>query len=99
AQVLVNLVANAEKYSGEHKEIGLELHVSSGPSAIVEARVLDRGLGIPPGCEEKIFEQFYRAHDALGSGIQGTGLGLTLARQIAQVHGGTLTFEPRAGGG
>ena len=41
-------------------------------------------MGVPAGCEEKIFEKFYRAHDSLSSGIQGSGLGLTLARQIAR---------------
>jgi len=65
----------------------------------VEVKVLDRGLGVPPGCGEKIFEQFYRAHDSLSNGIQGSGLGLTLARQIARAHGGDVVYEPRDGGG
>jgi signal transduction histidine kinase len=62
-------------------------------------RVLDRGTGVPRGSGEKIFEKFYRAHDSLGSGIQGSGLGLTIARQIARAHGGDVTYEPRPGGG
>ena len=45
--------------------------------------VLDRGTGVPAGEERKIFEAFYRAHDSLASGIQGSGLGLTLAQRIA----------------
>jgi signal transduction histidine kinase len=65
----------------------------------VEVKVLDRGPGVPRGCEEKIFEQFYRAHDSLNSGIQGSGLGLTLARQIARAHNGDVVYEPREGGG
>ena len=69
------------------------------PLPYVEVKVLDRGLGVPAGCAEKIFEQFYRAHDALSSGIQGSGLGLTLARQIARAHGGDVVYEPREGGG
>jgi signal transduction histidine kinase len=69
------------------------------PAGAVEIQVLDRGSGVPDGCEEKIFEQFFRAHDSLSSGIQGSGLGLTLARQIARAHGGDITFQPRAGGG
>ncbi len=56
-------------------------------------------MGVPKGCEEKIFEQFYRAHDSLSNGIQGSGLGLTLARQIARAHGGEVVYEPHAGGG
>ena len=96
AQVLVNLLSNAEKYSGDHREI--EVALESKADAI-EVRVFDRGLGVPSGCEEKIFDQFYRAHDSLGSGIQGSGLGLTLARQIARSHGGEVIYQAREGGG
>lgn len=99
AQVLVNLLSNAEKYSGEQKTIRVELHRRSEPLPFAEVTVLDRGLGVPRGCETKVFEQFYRAHDTLNSGIQGSGLGLTLARQIARAHGGDVAHEPREGGG
>jgi signal transduction histidine kinase len=97
AQVLVNLLSNAEKYSGEKKEIIVRL--GSPADSGVAVQVLDRGIGVPPGCEEKIFEQFYRAHDSLDSGVQGSGLGLTLARQIARAHGGDVTQAMREGGG
>jgi signal transduction histidine kinase len=65
----------------------------------VEIKVLDRGTGVPRDCAEKIFEKFYRAHDSLSSGIQGSGLGLTIARQIARAHGGDVVYESREGGG
>jgi len=96
AQVLVNLLSNAEKYGGDKKEI--DLTTERNGSAVV-VKVLDRGLGVPGACEEKIFEQFFRAHDSLSSGIQGSGLGLTLARQIARAHGGDVFYERRDGGG
>jgi len=99
AQVIVNLLSNAEKYSGQHKEILLRVQRPNGPVASVEVNVLDRGLGVPPGSEEKIFQKFYRAHDSLSSGIQGSGLGLTLARQIARDHDGEVLYERREGGG
>jgi signal transduction histidine kinase len=70
AQVIVNLLSNAEKYSDNHKEILLELRQRSTPLPYAELKVSDRGMGVPKGCEEKIFEQFYRAHDSLNSGIQ-----------------------------
>jgi len=62
AQVLVNLLSNAEKYSAEKKEIRVELKASG-------LRVCDRGIGVPKGCERRIFEQFFRAHDSLSTGI------------------------------
>lgn len=99
AQILVNLLSNAEKYSGESHEISLRLRVATLPFPHAELQVLDRGPGVSKGCEEKIFEQFYRAHDSLSSGIQGSGLGLTLARQIARAHGGELNYAAREGGG
>ena len=99
AQIVVNLLSNAEKYSIDRKEINVELRVRPNPLPHAEVSVLDRGPGVPAGCEEKIFEQFYRAHDSLSSGIQGSGLGLTLARQIARAHGGDVVYEPRDGGG
>ena len=99
AQIVVNLLSNAEKYSNERKEVRVEARLHSQPLPHLELRVLDRGLGVPQGCEAKIFEQFYRAHDSLSSGIQGSGLGLTLARQIARAHGGDVVCEPREGGG
>jgi signal transduction histidine kinase len=99
AQVVVNLLSNAEKYSDSQKEVTVSVIQQERPLPYVEVKVLDRGLGVPAGSEEKIFEQFYRAHDSLSSGIQGSGLGLTLARQIARAHGGDVVYEPREDGG
>jgi signal transduction histidine kinase len=99
AQIIVNLLSNAEKYSNGEKRIVIEAGRREGPLPCAEVKILDRGTGVPRGCEERIFEKFYRAHDSLSSGIQGSGLGLTLARQIARAHGGDVVYEPREGGG
>lgn len=96
SQVLVNLISNAEKYHGPQKEITLETVIRKG---FLHVSVLDRGAGVPRELSEKIFEAFYRADDSLSSGIQGSGLGLTLARSIAREHDGDLVYTPRLGGG
>ena len=96
AQVIVNLISNAEKYSPERKEIELHTYITDSELCV---GVLDRGSGVPKGHEKKIFEHFYRAHDSLSSGIQGSGLGLTLAARIASDHGGKITYKAREGGG
>jgi signal transduction histidine kinase len=81
------------------REITLQAGRRESPLPYAEIKVLDRGSGVPRGSGEKIFEKFYRAHDSLGSGVQGSGLGLTIARQIARAHGGDVVYEPREGGG
>jgi signal transduction histidine kinase len=96
AQILVNLLSNAEKYSPERKEIELQSYLTENS---VHVSVLDRGSGVPPGEDTKIFEAFYRAHDSLASGIQGSGLGLTLAQRLAKEHGGEIIYQAREGGG
>ncbi len=96
AQVLVNLLSNAEKYSTERKEIELRTWLEKDAICV---SVSDRGIGVPAGEERKIFDAFYRAHDSLSSGIQGSGLGLTLAQRVATEHGGTISAERREGGG
>jgi len=96
AQVLLNLIGNAEKYSGERRQIAVELAREAGK---VRIRVLDRGRGIPPGAVRHLFKEFYRADDSLTNPVQGTGLGLAIARRIVRDHGGELRYLPRPGGG
>ncbi len=96
AQVLLNLIGNAEKYSGQRKEITLALSGESGRTLI---RVLDRGRGIPPAAARHLFKEFFRADDSLTNPVQGSGLGLAIARRIVRDHGGELEYLPRPGGG
>lgn len=99
SQVILNLLGNAEKYgAGQLKEIEVRLSADT-TSEIASLSVSDRGPGVPRGKEKRVFEQFYRADDALATGVQGTGLGLTLARQIARAHRGDVTCQRRDGGG
>jgi signal transduction histidine kinase len=95
AQVLLNLLSNAEKY-GDGR---INVTTRRAENGLATVEVTDRGPGVPRGSEQRIFEQFYRAHDTLQSGIPGAGLGLTLARQIARANGGDVIYEPHPEGG
>ena len=53
----------------------------------------DTGIGISPEDQARIFERFYRAQDKRVAKITGTGLGLTLAREVARLHGGEIEVE------
>jgi signal transduction histidine kinase len=98
AQVVLNLISNAEKYGGG--EILVRLRRQETPAGTFGCvDVLDHGPGIPPSQVESIFLPFHRLHDSLSNGIPGSGLGLTLARRMARMHGGDITYNPRAGGG
>jgi two-component system sensor histidine kinase KdpD len=92
-QALVNLLENAAKYTPPGTPIEVRAVTDGGAVAI---EVADRGPGIPPGDEERIFDRFQRG---VHPGVAGAGLGLAIARAIAQAHDGTLTAARRPGGG
>jgi two-component system sensor histidine kinase KdpD len=95
-QVLHNLVDNALKYSPADRTV--ELRASQTDREWV-LEVLDRGPGIPPGDEERIFDRFYRAPGLRESAVPGVGIGLAVCRGLVQAHGGHLTAANREGGG
>jgi signal transduction histidine kinase len=98
AQIILNLVSNAEKYGGNDVLVRVRRQeTSAGALGCVD--VLDRGPGIPAEKVRTVFEPFHRLDDSLASGIPGSGLGLTLARRMARSHGGDVTYSARAGGG
>ncbi len=98
AQIILNLISNAEKYGG--KDVLVRVRRQETPATLLGCvDVLDRGAGIPARQIKTVFEPFHRLDDSLSSGIPGSGLGLTLARRMARAHGGDVTYSPRAGGG
>ena len=92
-QVFVNLLDNAIKYTPDGTPIEIS---AAGKSGSVVVEVADRGPGIPPGEEERVFEKFHRASQSTAGGV---GLGLTICRGIVKAHGGRIWAENRAGGG
>ncbi len=95
-QCLQNLIANAVKYGGEKRWIGIEAHMDNGSVVI---SVADRGMGIGPEDLPHIFDAFYRGRAATDAQIHGTGLGLSLAKSFAQAAGGNITATSVLGEG
>jgi signal transduction histidine kinase len=102
--VLVNLLDNAAKFSGREpasvRAIRIEGRPTVGPGpAGYEIAVLDRGPGIDPRKQERLFGRFYRGVEARRGAVPGVGLGLYVARSVIEAHGGRLRAERREGGG
>jgi signal transduction histidine kinase len=93
-QILSNLVSNALKYSPNGGEIRCTIR-REGDAALLA--VSDRGLGIAPADQQRLFQPFARAET--GQAISGIGLGLYITRELVEQHGGTiaLTSPPGAG--
>ena len=93
-RALRNLLENARRYGGAD----ISAQVMAEPDGGLSLRVCDRGPGVPAALRDRIFEPYYRmAGHAEREG--GVGLGLSLVRQIAQLHGGDVHCEGREGGG
>jgi PAS domain S-box-containing protein len=95
-QVFANLIDNAIKYSPADSKPSVTL---DGESGAVTVSVQDRGIGVPPSELSTIFDRFSRASNARKLNISGTGFGLFLAKQLVQLHGGTIAVESTEGKG
>lgn len=93
---IANLLENALTYTAEKGSIQLTVHHDSEN---VYLRVADSGVGIAHGDQPFIFERFFRAKNDLNYGERGIGLGLYIAREILELHGGSITMESKVGVG
>ena len=96
ARVLTNLVSNAVKFSQGSSEVTVTVG-AEGRHAVVS--VEDHGIGIPSGELDQLGSRFYRASNAVGLGITGTGLGLRIVQAIVDQHGGSLDLHSEEGVG
>jgi signal transduction histidine kinase/CHASE3 domain sensor protein len=95
-QLLANLVSNAVKFTPAGGRVDVTARRRGG-SVVVE--VADTGIGIPEDEQEKMFQRFFRSSTASQHAIQGTGLGLVIAKAIVEAHEGSISFTSTPGVG
>lgn len=95
-QMLINLLENAVRYTPEGSSIELTAEHRAEHALI---RVADRGPGLPPGSETKVFDKFFRGHTKVADGQRGIGLGLAICQAIVRAHDGQITAANRPAGG
>jgi signal transduction histidine kinase/putative methionine-R-sulfoxide reductase with GAF domain len=95
-QILLNLLSNAVKFTPEGGRIGINARQADGS---VEISVTDSGIGIAPEDQPKIFEEFRQVGADYAHKIEGTGLGLTLAKKFVELHGGRIWVDSEVGKG
>jgi signal transduction histidine kinase len=95
-QLLINLLSNAAKYTVSGDQI--EVRAAAADKGAVLVSVEDHGPGIPPDQQRLVFEKFGRVNSG-GRSKPGAGLGLFIARSIAEAHGGTLDVRSDPGSG
>jgi two-component system phosphate regulon sensor histidine kinase PhoR len=96
-QAFLNLLDNAVKFNKPGGEVHVE--VRDLADARIEIRIIDTGLGIPPGDRSRIFERFYRVDKARSRQVGGTGLGLSIVKHAVEQMGGTVAVESEFGNG
>ena len=94
-KIVLNLLSNAFKYTFDG-EIRLEIRASDAGAELV---VADTGTGIPPEALPQLFNRFYRVPGANGRTHEGSGIGLSLVRELVKLHGGAIDVESRVGQG
>jgi signal transduction histidine kinase len=99
-RAMQNLISNAIKYDGESRWARISAHLrATRQGNEVRIAVEDRGLGISSDDTAHIFEPFYRGQVAVSGQIKGSGVGLSLVKQIVEAHGGRITVKSTPGEG
>ena len=96
-QILLNLLTNAIKFTHEMGKVGIEARAL--PTGIVEIRVTDTGIGIAREDIPRVFERFTQIDSSSTRNQGGTGLGLTITRDLIELHGGTIKVQSQLGKG
>src|SRR5206468_4002955 len=96
AQVFVNLLDNALRFTPKHGRVSVEVDAEDGQAIV---RVSDTGVGIPYKDLPHVFERFYVADRSRARGATGAGLGLSIVKEIVDAHQGSIQAESLLGSG
>jgi PAS domain S-box-containing protein len=96
ARVISALVENGVRFSPAGGAVEMRVEAASGEAVV---SVHDRGIGIPPDRQARVFERYYRAHSGIAGDPGGLAVGLEVSRGIVQRHGGRMWFESAPGEG
>ncbi|MFA5389321.1 MAG: GAF domain-containing sensor histidine kinase [Candidatus Omnitrophota bacterium] len=95
-RVFLNLLSNAYKFTPENGRITVDVEEKNDA---IQFSIEDTGIGIPPQDIQKVFQEFFRADNALDQKIKGSGLGLSLVKKIVEAHKGRIWFDSELGKG
>ncbi len=95
-QIIGNLLSNVEKYAGSGRFVSIATQVNEKHARLT---IEDHGPGIPARMRATVFAPFVRVRNDVTEGVSGTGIGLSISRNLAELHGGSLSLEDVAGGG
>ena len=95
-RALLNLLSNAVKFTHENGKVSINI---DDKDDFIQFSIEDTGIGIPPQDTPKVFQEFFRADNALDQKIKGSGLGLSLVKKIIEAHKGRIWFDSELGKG
>jgi signal transduction histidine kinase/CheY-like chemotaxis protein len=100
-KVLNNLLGNAFKFTEAHGRVALRARVDAdaGSAGVVAIEVEDSGIGVPADAVERVFDRFFQADDSSKRRYRGAGVGLSLSRELVELHGGEIGLDSEVGRG
>jgi len=99
-QLFTNLISNAIKFTPKTGTVTVTAqHIDTENGAAIEVTVRDTGIGIPAEEADGLFQRFTRGSNALDAMIPGSGLGLTIVKDVVDIHRGSITFTSKIGKG
>ena len=97
-QILINLLGNAVKFTPNNGKVKLEVHTDT-KQKIIHFSITDTGIGIDSENLQKLFKPFVQIDSRLSRQYEGTGLGLTLAKRLVELQGGSIEVQSEIGAG